>query len=89
SAVVGDRAILGGAVGVSDHVAIGSDATVMAGAAVGTNIPAGAVVQGSPAIPREQNVERFMNIGRLKMLYPRVDDLAKRLEALEKRQKGG
>jgi hypothetical protein len=30
-----------------------------------------------------------MNIGRLKMLYPRVDDLAKRLEALEKRQKGG
>jgi hypothetical protein len=61
----------------------------MAGAAVGTNIPPGAVAQGTPAVPREQNVERFMNIGRLKMLYPRVDDLAKRLEALEKRGKGG
>jgi UDP-3-O-[3-hydroxymyristoyl] glucosamine N-acyltransferase len=89
SAIVGDRAILGGAVGVSDHVTIGSDATVMAGADVGTNVPPGAVVQGSPAVPRGQNVERFMNIGRLKMLYPRVDDLAKRLEALEKRQEGG
>jgi UDP-3-O-[3-hydroxymyristoyl] glucosamine N-acyltransferase len=89
SAVIGDRAILGGGVGVSDHVTIGSDATVMAGSGVGTNVPAGAVVQGLPAIPRNQSVERFMNIGRLKMLYPRVDDLAKRLEALEKRQKGG
>ena len=89
SAVLGDRVILGGGVGVSDHVTIGSDATVMAGAAVGTNIAAGLVVQGLPAIPREQNVERFINIGRLRMLYPRVDDLAKRLEALEKRQQGG
>ena len=30
-----------------------------------------------------------MNIGRLKMLYPRVEDLRKRLEALEKAAKGG
>jgi UDP-3-O-[3-hydroxymyristoyl] glucosamine N-acyltransferase len=89
SAVLGDRVILGGGVGVSDHVTIGSDATVMAGSAVGTNIAAGAVAQGTPAVPREQNVERFMNIGRLRMLYPRVDELAKRLEALEKREKGG
>jgi hypothetical protein len=30
-----------------------------------------------------------MNIGRLRILFPKVDDLARRLEALEKRQKGG
>jgi UDP-3-O-[3-hydroxymyristoyl] glucosamine N-acyltransferase len=89
SVVLGDRAILGGGVGVSDHVTIGADATVMAGAGVGTTIPPGTVVQGTPAVPHALNVERFLNIGRLKMLYPRVGDLAKRLEALEKRQKGG
>lgn len=89
SVVLGDRVILGGGVGVSDHVTIGSDATVMAGSAVGTNIGAGMIAQGIPAVPREQNVERFVNIGRLRQLYPRVDELGKRLEALEKREKGG
>jgi hypothetical protein len=29
-----------------------------------------------------------MHVGRLRMLYPRVDDLKKRLEALEKAAKG-
>jgi hypothetical protein len=47
------------------------------------------VVDGIPALRRDLAAERFMNIGRLRQLYPRVDDLRKRLEALEKDAKGG
>jgi hypothetical protein len=53
-----------------------------------TAVPPGSVVDGVPAMPRDQAAERFMNIGRLKMLYPRVDDLKKRVEALEKTGRG-
>lgn len=84
SAEIGDRVILAAGAGVGDHVKIGDDATLTALATVGSDVPAGTVMDGIPALPRLQAAERFMNIGRLKMLYPRVDDLRKRLEALEK-----
>jgi UDP-3-O-[3-hydroxymyristoyl] glucosamine N-acyltransferase len=89
SATIGDRVILAAGAGVGDHVTVGSDATLTALAAAGSDVPAGEVFDGIPALPRRQAAERFMNIGRLKTLYPRVDELRKRLEALEKDGKGG
>jgi UDP-3-O-[3-hydroxymyristoyl] glucosamine N-acyltransferase len=89
SSVIGDRVILAAGAGVADHVSIGADAIVSARAAVITDIAAGTLVDGVPALPRVQALERYANVGRLKMLYPRVDDLKKRMEALENRGKGG
>jgi hypothetical protein len=60
----------------------------MAGAAIVTNQPPGAILQGVPAVDRQLNVDRYINVARLKTLYPRVADLAKRIEALEKDEKG-
>jgi len=88
SAVIGDRVILAAGSGVGDHVEIGADVTVSALAAVGSDVPPGIVVDGMPAMRRDLAAERFMNIGRLKTLYPRVDDLRRRVEALEKAAKG-
>jgi UDP-3-O-[3-hydroxymyristoyl] glucosamine N-acyltransferase len=88
SAEIGDRVILAAGCGIGDHVKIGADSTVTALAGVVTAVEPGSVVDGVPAMPREQAAERFMNIGRLKMLYPRVDDLKKRVEALEKTGRG-
>jgi UDP-3-O-[3-hydroxymyristoyl] glucosamine N-acyltransferase len=88
SVVVGARALLGAAAGVADHLTIGADATVGASAGVGSNVPAGALVSGTPAIAHSTMMERYMNIARLRMLYPRVDDLKKRVEALEKGEQG-
>lgn len=84
SVEIGDRVIMAAGSGVGDHVRIGADATLTALAAVGSDVEAGTVMDGIPAMPRQQAAERFMNVGRLKSLYPKVEDLRKRLEALEK-----
>lgn len=88
SAVIGDRAILAAGVGISDHITVGADAVISARAGVIADVPAAALWDGAPALPRAQALERFANVGRLKMLYPRVDELKKRVEVLEKRREG-
>jgi UDP-3-O-[3-hydroxymyristoyl] glucosamine N-acyltransferase len=85
SAVIGDRVILAAGVGIGDHITIGADATASARAGVIAEVAPGTLVDGAPALPRTQAMERFINVGRLKTLYPRVDELKKRIEALEKR----
>jgi UDP-3-O-[3-hydroxymyristoyl] glucosamine N-acyltransferase len=89
SGVIGDRVILAAGSGIADHVTIGSDATVGAGSGVASNVPAGTLVSGLPAGPHATTLERYMNIGRLRTLYPKVEDLKKRLEALETTSRGG
>jgi UDP-3-O-[3-hydroxymyristoyl] glucosamine N-acyltransferase len=89
SCTIGDRVLVGAAAGIADHIAIGDDAMVGAAAGVATNVAAGTVVTGNPATPRATTLERYMNVGRLKTLYPKVADLRKRLEALEKDGRAG
>ena len=89
SVVVGDRVLVGAAAGISDHIVIGADVTIGADAGVVTDIAAGAIVTGSPATDRKLSIERYMNIGRLRMVIPKVHALQKRLDALEKGGEGG
>ena len=84
SVELGDRAVIGAAAGISDHVKIGAEATVMGFSAVGSRVAAGQVVGGLPAAPRDVALERILNVARLKSLYPRVDTLESRIDALEK-----
>lgn len=84
SAVIGDRVLVGAAAGISDHVTVGSDATVAADSGVTQHIPDGGMVMGTPAVERKLMLERYMNVGRLRLLYPRINELAQRLAALEK-----
>lgn len=49
SVEIGRRCVLAGQVGVADHVRIGDDAKILARAAVFKDVPAGAVVSGTPA----------------------------------------
>jgi UDP-3-O-[3-hydroxymyristoyl] glucosamine N-acyltransferase len=89
SVVIGDRVLLGARAGIADHVTIASDAAVAAMAGVASEVPAGATVSGMPAMPHKVSIERYMNVGRLKTLYPQVDALKKRIEGLEKGGAGG
>jgi UDP-3-O-[3-hydroxymyristoyl] glucosamine N-acyltransferase len=89
SVEIGDRAILAAGAGIGDHTTIGSDAVVSGRAGVIADVAPGTLVDGMPALPREQAMERFLNVGRLKTLYPRVEDMKKRIEVLENRGKGG
>jgi UDP-3-O-[3-hydroxymyristoyl] glucosamine N-acyltransferase len=89
SATIGDRVILAAGSGVGDHVTVGADVTVSALAGVISDVAPGTLVDGVPALPRQQAAERFLNIGRLKTLYPRVEELKRRIDTLEKGSKGG
>lgn len=88
SVVIGDRVVIASGVGIAPHLTVGDGATITASAGVGSNVPAGAVFGGSPATYHDRFVGRLMDIGRLRQLYPRVDDLKKRVETLEKEATG-
>jgi UDP-3-O-[3-hydroxymyristoyl] glucosamine N-acyltransferase len=83
SVTIGDRVRLGGGAGIADHVTIGDEAVVAAGSGVGSNIAAGSFVSGAPAQPHNRTTEQFLYLGRQKRLHGRVDELSKRLSALE------
>jgi UDP-3-O-[3-hydroxymyristoyl] glucosamine N-acyltransferase len=70
--VVGDGAVLGGRVGVADHLKIGAWAVLAAAACVGTNVPAGAVYAGYPAVPRAEAMENLKLMRRLRRLEARL-----------------
>jgi UDP-3-O-[3-hydroxymyristoyl] glucosamine N-acyltransferase len=83
SVKIGDRVRLAGGVGIGDHIRIGDEAVVAAGSGVGMNVPAGAFVSGYPALPHQRSLENLQYLGRQKRLHGKVDDISKRLDALE------
>ena len=72
--IVGDGAVLGGRVGVADHLKIGAWAVVGAAACVGTNVPAGAVYAGYPAVPRAEAMENLKLMRRVRRLVARLTE---------------
>ncbi len=88
SVVIGEGVVIASGVGLAPHLTVGDGATITASARVAGHVPAGAVFSGSPAIMHDKAVTRLADIGRLRQLYPRVDDLKKRIEALENVVKG-
>ena len=88
SCEIGDRVVIASGVGLAPHITVGDGATITASAGVASHVPAGAVFTGTPATYHDKFMLRLMDIGRLRQLYPRVDDLKNRIEALEKEAKG-
>jgi UDP-3-O-[3-hydroxymyristoyl] glucosamine N-acyltransferase len=72
SVKIGDRVVLAGRVGISDNIFVGDDAIVGAASVVLTNIPAGRVVLGYPAIKMETQLELHKAVRRLPRLSARV-----------------
>jgi UDP-3-O-[3-hydroxymyristoyl] glucosamine N-acyltransferase len=70
--IIGDGAVLGGRVGVADHLKIGAWAVVGAAACVGTNVPAGAVYAGYPAVPRPEALENLKLMRRVRRFLARM-----------------
>ncbi len=88
SCVLGDRVVIASGVGLAPHLTVGDGATITASAGVASRVPAGAVFTGTPATYHDKFITRLADIGRLRQLYPRVAELAKRIEALENEAKG-
>ncbi|MCB1369030.1 MAG: UDP-3-O-(3-hydroxymyristoyl)glucosamine N-acyltransferase [Rhodobacteraceae bacterium] len=82
SAVLGDRVVLGGKAGVIDHLVIGDDVIAAASTMILSNVPAGRLMMGYPAMPLERNVESYKAIRRLPRLVQKVADLQKQVSKL-------
>jgi UDP-3-O-[3-hydroxymyristoyl] glucosamine N-acyltransferase len=85
SSEIGSRVTIAGQVGIVDHVRVGDNAIVGAQAGVGKDIPAGAMVLGSPAVPHLEFKRQIASTARLPKLFKSVRSLEERLLALEER----
>jgi len=83
SATLGDRVVLSGQVGVTDHVRIGHDVHVAAKATVMKDIPDGTAVGGTPADEFHRYQRQQAAVRKLPELLNRVRDLEKRLAPLD------
>ena len=84
SAVIGDRVVLGGGAGVADHAHVGHDVVAMALSGIPGNVAPGTVIGGIPAVPREKMMENYMNLGRLRHFFRKIEALTERMDKIEK-----
>ncbi len=73
-AVIGDGVVLGGRSAVADHLHVGAWAVIGGAACVGTNVPAGAVYAGIPAVPRAEALENLKAMRRMRRMVARLDE---------------
>ncbi|HEY9631794.1 MAG TPA: UDP-3-O-(3-hydroxymyristoyl)glucosamine N-acyltransferase [Coleofasciculaceae cyanobacterium] len=77
---VGNRVILGGQVGVANQARIGDGAIAAAKAGVHSNVPAGEIVCGIPAVPRKVFLKASAVYTRLPEMYQTLRQLQRRIQ---------
>jgi len=86
SVTTGDYVAIGGQAGVAGHLEIGERARIAAKSGIVSNIPAGAEYGGSPAaIPMSDAKNVAMEVIRLPELVQHIEQMRKRIDALEAR----
>lgn len=88
STVIEDDVVLAGQVGVAGHLRIGRGAAATAQTGIPTDVPAGQLVSGYPAIPNREWLKASALVKRLPELRKAVADLEARVAALEARLAG-
>jgi UDP-3-O-[3-hydroxymyristoyl] glucosamine N-acyltransferase len=83
SATLGTGVVLGGQVAIRDHITLGDGVMVAACSAVAEDIPANAVVSGTPALPHRQVLREFAAIRRLPDLVVHVRKLQEEMDRLK------
>jgi UDP-3-O-[3-hydroxymyristoyl] glucosamine N-acyltransferase len=83
NSILGKNVLLAGQAGISGHLTIHDDAVVYAQSGIGGDVPAGAIVSGSPAFDSREWLRAITAFPKLPDLLKRVRQLEKRLEKLE------
>jgi len=83
STILGKSVLLAGQVGVSGHLTIHDGATVYAQSGVGHDVPAGAVISGSPAFEAREWLRAITAFPKLPEILRTMRQLEKRLQTLE------
>lgn len=82
SCTIGNRVVMAGQVGVADHKHVHDDAILMGQAGISRNVPAEAVMYGTPAQPWREFLQEFSYKGRLRDMYKRLACLEEELANL-------
>ncbi len=82
SATVGDRAVLAGRAGASDHVTIGEGAVLGGDTAAYKDVPPGAQMWGSPARDKMQQIRIQAALSRLPEMQRELRRLRKKIAQL-------
>ena len=85
SSRIGNDVILAGQSGLDGHLKIGDSAVVTARAGVTKDIPAGTVVSGFPAQPRERHLRQQASLRGLPDLFTQIRELQDTVDRLSKR----
>ena len=85
SCTLGNRVVIAGQAGMADHITIGDDAIVMAQSGVTKEVPAKAVVFGSPAEPRREAARKLFTLERAKNTTQELKRLQEQVARLESR----
>ncbi len=79
SVTLGNNVVLGGRAAVADNTFIGDNVVAAGGSKIVSNVPAGRVMMGYPAIKMDQHIELYKNQRRLGRLFKDVAELKKRV----------
>lgn len=82
SSVLGDRVVLAGHSGVADNLRIGDDVVITAACKVLSNVPAGRVMAGYPAVAMESHLEIYKASRRLPRMAASMAELQKTVRLL-------
>lgn len=88
STSVGSHTMIGGQAGLTDHIRVGDRVMIAAGAGVLGNVPDGGVFSGSPALPHGEALRVYGLLRRLPALHRELQDLRKRVDAIEAGDRG-
>lgn len=77
SVTLGNNVVIGGQTGVADNTFVGDNVITGGGSKVTTNIPAGRVMMGYPAIKMDKHIEVSKQLRRLTRLFADVAELKK------------
>jgi len=83
STQLGRYVMLGGQVGVRDHLVLGDQVRAAACCCISKDVPAGMVVNGIPAVDNRQYLREQAQVRRLPEWAALLKDLARRVERLE------
>ncbi|MFQ6047914.1 MAG: UDP-3-O-(3-hydroxymyristoyl)glucosamine N-acyltransferase [Phycisphaerae bacterium] len=80
---LGDYVMLGGKVGVRDHVQLGDGVRAAACCCISKDVPAGTAVNGIPAVENRQYLREQALVRRLPAIAEQLKDIARRVAKLE------
>ena len=85
SSHIGNRVQFGGQVGVAGHLTVGDDVLIMAQSGVSKDVPASAIMFGSPAAPALEAKKLHAHLMRLPEMKKKLAEIESRIKAVEER----